>query len=72
MSGRDVLNGLSDSAFLANVDDRDRDSGRVAGSVVAGVVAGLTASVVATVLMLGAYAVSSGAMAHGPQGISAA
>ena len=70
MSGQDVLAGLSDSAFLGDVDDRDRDVGRIVGSVMAGLGAGLVAAIVATVILMVGFVFATGAAGHGPTGIS--
>jgi membrane protease YdiL (CAAX protease family) len=60
MSAPGVWAGLTDSAFLAGIDDRERDGPRVAMTLVGGVVLGLVASVCCLLLVMIAYAILIG------------
>src|SRR5271155_4893209 len=60
MSAPGVWAGLTDSAFLAGIDDRERDGPRVAMTLVGGAVLGLVASVCCLLLVMIAYAILIG------------
>ena len=65
MSAREIAAGLSDSAFLTNVDERDRTWWRIAITVVAGFLVGILA-VLATFLVIAiGFLVSRGDLATG-------
>jgi membrane protease YdiL (CAAX protease family) len=67
MSAPGVWAGLTDSAFLAGIDERERDGARLATTVVGGAVLGLVASVCGMLLVMVAYALLIGA---GPRGVA--
>jgi membrane protease YdiL (CAAX protease family) len=60
MSAPSVWPGLTESAFLAGIDDRERDGARVATTLVGGAVLGLVASVCCLLLVMIAYAILIG------------
>ena len=60
MSAPGVWPGLTDSAFLAGIDDRERDGARVATTLVGGAVLGLVASVCCLLLVMIGYAILIG------------
>jgi membrane protease YdiL (CAAX protease family) len=60
MSAPGVWPGLTESAFLAGIDDRERDGARVATTLVGGTVLGLVASVCCLLLVMIAYAILVG------------
>ena len=67
MFGRGVLDGLAGSAFIADVDARDRAPLHIVGSVLGGFVVGAVAAVAAMILVLAIYVLVSG---HGPEGLA--
>jgi membrane protease YdiL (CAAX protease family) len=60
MSAPGVWAGLTDSAFLAGIDDRERDGARLATTVAGGFLLALLAAVCAMLLILVAYAILIG------------
>ena len=70
MNALGVWAGLSDSVFLADVDDRERDGARVAMAVVAGFVVGVAAALAGLLLVIIVYALLIGDGARGAQAIS--
>jgi membrane protease YdiL (CAAX protease family) len=60
MSAPGVWAGLTDSAFLAGIDDRERDGARLASTVVGGAVLGLVAAVCCLLLVMIVYAIVVG------------
>src|SRR5262245_2140475 len=72
MGLRGLASLLAGSAFLADVDARDRHGWRVAGSVTFGLAAGLAASVVCTVILLVIYGLAAAAPGKGAEGVGAA
>lgn len=70
MNAPGVWAGLSDSVFLADVDDRERDGARVAMAVGAGLAVGLAAAMAGLLLVMIVYALLIGDGARGAQAIS--
>lgn len=60
MTGRDITALLSDSAFLTNVDERDRTIWRIVLTVVAGLIVGLIAVLVVFIAIAIGFVVSAG------------
>ncbi|MDB5480667.1 MAG: Abortive infection protein [Caulobacteraceae bacterium] len=60
MSVPGVWAGLAESAFLAGIDDRERDGARLATTVAGGVVLGLVAATCGMLLVMVAYAILIG------------
>src|SRR5689334_3509288 len=58
---------LAGSAFLSDVDARDRNAWRIIGSIVAGLATWLVVSIAAGVILLLGYAIGTGAAARGVQ-----
>ena len=69
MSAQGVWAGLTDSAFLAGVDDSERDGPRLATTVLGGVTLGLVAAVCGLLLVLVAYALLIGEGRRGLAGL---
>jgi membrane protease YdiL (CAAX protease family) len=67
MSGRDVLDGLERSAFIADLDGRDRRPLPILGTLTAGPIAGAVAALAAMVLILALCTLVSG---HGGEGLA--
>ena len=65
MSAPGVWAGLTDSAFLAGIDDRERDGARLATTVAGGAVLGLVAAVSCLLLVMIVYAIVIGQGARG-------
>jgi membrane protease YdiL (CAAX protease family) len=59
MAAKAVLAGLGRSAFLADVDGRDRDPGRILGSLL-GLVIGFVIALVASTILLAIYGIVAG------------
>ncbi len=67
MSAPGVWAGLAESAFLAGIDDRERDGARLATTVVGGLVLGLVAATCGMLLVMVAYAILIG---EGTRGVA--
>lgn len=70
MFGRGVLDGLAGSAFIADVDARDRVALRIVGAVAGGFIVGAVAAIAAMILLLALYVLVSGRGAEGLAGIT--
>jgi len=68
MGGPGVWTGLASSAFLAGVDDRDRDPLRFGATLVGGLVVGLALATISFIVVLVTYAFATG---HGAEGWAA-
>ncbi|MEO8813490.1 MAG: CPBP family intramembrane glutamic endopeptidase [Caulobacteraceae bacterium] len=69
MSGPGVFGGLARSAFLADVDDRDRDAGNIARAVAGGLGVGLVSAIACWIVILAPYALLAGRGSEGLEGI---
>jgi membrane protease YdiL (CAAX protease family) len=67
MSAAGVWAGLADSVFLAGIDDRERDPGRLATTILGGFALGLVASICLLLLIMVVYALLTG---QGPRGVA--
>jgi membrane protease YdiL (CAAX protease family) len=65
MSAPGVWAGLAESAFLAGIDDRERDGPRLATTVAGGFLLGLVAAICGMLLVMIAYAILIGAGTRG-------
>ena len=70
MLGRGVLDGLAGSAFIADVDARDRAPLQIVGSIAGGFIIGAVAAIAAMILLLTLNVLVSGHGAEGLAGIS--
>jgi len=69
MSAQGVWTGLADSAFLAGLDDRERDPARLVTTLLGGVALGLVAAICGLLLVMIAYAILIGAGSRGVEGL---
>jgi membrane protease YdiL (CAAX protease family) len=66
MAGTGIVAGLAESAFIADLDGRDRAPAPIAATLVVGPLAALVASIAAMIFVLTTYTVVSG---HGREGL---